>query len=292
MPGWSEATNLEAAPIPGGITNQNFRVDVDGKAFVVRLAGKDTELLGIDRQAERRAAEAAAGVGVGPEVVAYLPQFRALVTRFIEGEPIPPEAMRDRETLSMAVRAFRTLHEGPEILSTFSSFRVVERYGKTAQAHGVHVPTAYERLLPFGRQIERVMGAFTPRPCHNDLLNANFIRQNDRVYIVDYEYAGMGNVFFDLANFSVNHEFDGPADEALLEEYFGEVTDSQRARLKLMRIMSDFREAMWGVVQQGISSLDFDYVDYAERHFARCLRNAQDERYEEWLGAAAAEGSP
>jgi thiamine kinase-like enzyme len=109
------------------------------------------------------------------------------------------------------------------------------------------------------------------------------------VFIVDYEYAGMGTVFFDLANFSVNHGFDDAADEALLEEYFGEVTDPDRARLKLMRIMSDFREAMWGVVQQGISTLDFDYVDYAERHFARCLRNAADDRYREWLRAAAGE---
>jgi thiamine kinase-like enzyme len=289
MPGWSEAVRLEAAPIPGGITNQNFRVDVDGQAFVVRLAGKDTELLEIDRQAERRAAEAAAGVGIGPEVVAYLPQFRALVTRFIDGEPIPSDAMRERDTLRLVVPAFQALHKGPEIPSTFSSFRIVERYRKTAQEHGVEIPQAYQELLRLSREIERVLGAFTSRPCHNDLLNANFIRQGERVFIVDYEYAGMGTVFFDLANFSVNHGFDDAADEVLLEEYFGEITETHRARLKLMRIMSDFREAMWGVVQQGISTLDFDYVDYAERHFARCLRSAQDDRYRAWLRAGIGE---
>jgi thiamine kinase-like enzyme len=285
MPGWSEAARLKAAPIPGGITNQNFRVEVDGQAFFVRLAGKDTELLGIDRQAERRAAEAAAGVGIGPEVVAYLPQLRALVTRFIEGEPIPPEAMRERDTLRLVVSSFRALHRGPEIPSAFSSFRVVERYRDTAREHGVRVPEVYQELHRLSREIEAVLGAFTPRTCHNDLLNANFIRQGERVFIVDYEYAGMGTVFFDLANFSVNHGFDDAADEVLLEVYFGEVTDPDRARLKLMRIMSDFREAMWGVVQQGISTLDFDYVDYAERHFARCLRNAADDRYPAWLRA-------
>jgi thiamine kinase-like enzyme len=286
MPGWSEAARLVVVPIPGGITNQNFRVDVDGDSFVVRLAGKDTELLGIDREAERRAAEAAATVGVGPEVIGYLPQHSALVTRFIEGEAILPEAMREPDTLARVVRAFRTFHGGPEIPATFSSFRVVERYRETAERHGVQVPPVFDELLRLSREIERALEPFAPRPCHNDLLNANFIRRGERVFIVDWEYAGMGNVFFDLANFSVNHAFDDAADEALLEQYFGEVTDSRRAGLKIMRIMSDFREAMWGVVQQGISTLDFDYGDYAERHFARCLQNAHDSRYTEWLRAA------
>jgi thiamine kinase-like enzyme len=291
MPGWSEAGRLEAAPIPGGITNQNFRVEVDGQAFVVRLAGKDTDLLGIDRETERRAAEAAAASGVGPEVVAYLPELRALVTRFIDGQSIAQEAMRERGMLRRVLSAVRTLHGGPDLPSSFSSFRVVERYRETAVGHGVQIPEAFRRLLPVAGEIEEALGPFIPRPCHNDLLNANFIRQGERVFIVDYEYAGMGSVFFDLANFSVNHGFDDAADEALLEEYFDSVTESDRARLKLMRIMSDFREAMWGVVQQGISTLEFDYVDYAERHFTRCLKNVEDERYSGWLREAA-QGSP
>jgi thiamine kinase-like enzyme len=287
MPGWSQAVRLEAVPIPGGITNLNFRVDVDGQAFVVRLAGKDTELLGINRDAERRAAEAAARSGVGPDVVAYLPGLHALVTRFVEGEPIPEESMKEAETLRVVVPALRALHGGPELPSVFSAFRIVERYRNTAHERGVRIPRAYDELLPFSREIEDALGTFRPRHCHNDLLNANFIRQGDHVFIVDYEYAGMGSVFFDLANFSVNHGFDDAADEALLGEYFGEAADSHRARLKLMRIMSDFREAMWGVVQQGISSLDFDYVDYAERHVARCLENARDGRFRDWLRASA-----
>jgi thiamine kinase-like enzyme len=94
------------------------------------------------------------------------------------------------------------------------------------------------------------------------------------VWIVDYEYAGMGDPFFDLANLSVNNGLDAQAQEMLLRHYFGEVADAHRARLALMRLMSDFREAMWGVVQQAISTLDVDYVNYAERHFTRLLTNA------------------
>jgi thiamine kinase-like enzyme len=107
--------------------------------------------------------------------------------------------------------------------------------------------------------------------------------------IVDYEYAGMGDPFFDLGNFSINNGISEQAQERLLELYFGAARATGRARLKLMRIMSDFREAMWGVVQQGISTLDFDYVGYADRHFARCLESAGDDRFGAWLEDARGE---
>ena len=101
-------------------------------------------------------------------------------------------------------------------------------------------------------------------PCHNDLLNANFLDDGERLCIVDWEYAGMGDRFFDLANFSINHELDADAEHgAALAAYFGEVRDEDLQALELMRFMSDFREAMWGVVQAAVSELDFDFEAYA-----------------------------
>jgi thiamine kinase-like enzyme len=96
----------------------------------------------------------------------------------------------------------------------------------------------------------------------------------------------MGDLFFDLGNFSINNGISEAAEEQLLDRYFSGAAPAARARLKLMKIMSDFREAMWGVVQQGISTLDFDYVDYADRHFARCLQGAEDDRFGSWLDDA------
>ena len=288
VPGWS-AQQITTEPLGGGITNHNFLVAAGGKRFVVRLAGKGTRILGIDRRAERAAAEAAYGAGVGPEVVAFLPELECLITRFIEAEPIPVARMREPDVLAAVVAALRAFHAATSIPSTFSPFRVVETYRREAAARSVRIPDAYERLLTRSRAIE---GSFdrnplAPRPCHNDLLNANFLWREGRVFIVDYEYAGMGDLFFDLGNFSVNHEFDDEGDEQLLRAYFGAAPEAHTARLKLMRVMSDFREAMWGVLQQGISTLDFDYVDYATRHFERCTRQASDPRFDQWLDAAA-----
>ena len=125
------------------------------------------------------------------------------------------------------------------------------------------------------------------RPSHNDLLNANFIDDGERIRIVDWEYAGMGDPFFDLGNFSINHELTPDQDAILLEAYEGEVRPARLARLSLMRVVSDFREAMWGVLQQGISTLDVDFVAYADEHFQRLLHHASGTEFEASLHQAA-----
>jgi thiamine kinase-like enzyme len=284
VPGWS-GRGVRAEVLGGGITNRNFRVDVDGEVFVVRLSGKDTDLLGIDRDAERLATEAAHAAGVAPEVVAFLPEHRALVTRFVEGDPIPPEALERPDVLEAVVASIRAIHRMGPLPSRFDAFRVVRDYRRTAADRGVEIPDAYGVALDAADRIAASFAAhpLPQLPCHDDLLNANFLLAGDRVVIVDYEYAGMGDLFFDLGNFSINNGISEGSQERLLELYFGDVTPARRARLELMRIMSDFREAMWGVVQQGISTLDFDYVGYADRHFVRCLDSASDERFGAWL---------
>ncbi len=258
---------VEIEPLGGGITNHNFKVDVGGERFVLRIAGADTELLGIDRQAEHDAALVAASIEVGPEVVEFV--AGCLVTRFVEGSRVPLEEMRRPEDLREVAGLLRRIHEGPAIPGRFDSFRVVEDYRRTAEEHGVEIPPEHEAAKAKADRIEQALGLRPLQPCHNDLLNANFIRSPEGIKIVDWEYAGMGDRFFDLANFSVNHELGRDEQDVLLEAYFGEVRPEHREHLRAMRFMSDFREAMWGVVQQGISNLDVDFVDYARKHFAR-----------------------
>ena len=258
----------------GGITNHNLKVDVGGERFVLRVAGKGANLLGIDRVVELAATEAAAALGIGPEVVQFVEPEGWLVTRFIEGEIPSPERMREPETLHRVAAALRAFHDGPEIPGTFDSFRVVEIYRRTSLDRGGSVPETYEWAHEIAGRIETKRAAAAPAPCHNDLLNANFLDDGERLRIVDWEYAGMGDRFFDLANFSINHELDAAQSEALLSAYFGEVRRADLEALELMRFMSDFREAMWGVVQSAVSELDFDFESYASEHFERLRRTA------------------
>jgi thiamine kinase-like enzyme len=276
---------LEIEPLGGGITNHNFKVTAHGEAFVLRIGGKDTELLGINRDGEHAASLAAAVLGVGPEVIAFVEPEGYLVTRFVEGQPLPLEEAREPEMLRRIAETLRRVHEGPTVPTRFDSFRVVETYLEIARERGVTEPAEYKGAKETADAIESARGVQPEHPCHNDLLNANFIAAEGEVRIVDWEYAGMGDRFFDLANFSINHELSDAENELLLAAYFGELDGAHVASLRLMRFMSDFREAMWGVVQQGLSELDFDFVGYANEHFARLEHTATDPAFREALQA-------
>jgi thiamine kinase-like enzyme len=276
--------------LSGGITNRNFLVSTrDGTKMVIRLAGNDTHLLGISREVEHAATVAAAGVGVGPEVVAFLRPEGYLVTRFIEGRPIPEAEMRTPDRLRQVGETLRRVHDGPAIPGLFVPYRIVEAYRALALARGVTIPREYELAQAIARRVELacLTAPVELRPCHDDLLNANFIDDGSRIRIVDWEYAGMGDPSFDLGNFSINHELDEDADAALLAAYAGEPRRGALARLTLMRVLSDFREAMWAVLQQGISTLDVDFREYATEHFDRLLATAGRPAFERALSETA-----
>ena len=286
VPGWAGRPRT-VEPLAGGITNRNYRVEIDGDVFVVRIPAESGSLLGIDRGFEHQASRMAAACGVGPEVIAFIEPEGVLVTRFIAGRPVTDDAVHQPVMLDRIAQSLRRIHQAGSIAAGFSPFRVVEAYALLTTRHGGRLPAALERARPIGVDIER---ALRPEPlvfCHDDLLNANFIDDGVSIRIVDWEYAGMGDRFFDLGNFAVNHQLTEDDEGRLLSAYFGRLVSSQYARLRLMRIMSDFREAMWGVLQQAISDLDFDFEGYAGKHFDRLLLAAGDPRYSDWLEQAA-----
>jgi thiamine kinase-like enzyme len=273
-------------PLDGGITNRNYRVRLGGEDLVLRVCDHGAEVLGIDRSTEEIAARRAAAEGIAPAVVAFLSDVPALVTRWLPGGGLTPEEVRSPSVLPQVAEALRRLHGSPALPSPFAVFRLVERQRDLAAA----VPASYDRARALARRIEAALTGpeHVPVPCHNDLLTANFVRDGQRVCIVDWEYAGMNDRYFDLGNLSVNNGFGPDDDRALLELYFEEpATERRLAALALMRVISDFREAMWGAVQQVRSDLDFDYAGYAGDHFARLDRAAEDPRIEEWLAVAA-----
>ncbi|TME23257.1 MAG: hypothetical protein E6I67_03430 [Chloroflexi bacterium] len=271
----------------GGITNRNFKVQVGDEVFVLRMGGAKTDLLGIDRAVEYAAGKRAFEVGIGPEVTAFVPEEGWLVARFIEGRPITPTEMRSPSMLTRVAFAIRAFHDGPPIPGRFNAWAVVDAYRATAEAHAVEMPSEFRRARAIAERIRAARGVNPVVPCHNDLLNANFL-DDGQIRIVDWEYAGMGDRFFDLANFSVNHEFGVDDDRQLLHAYFDQVNERDIASLRLMRFMSDFREAMWGVLQSGISELDFDFKGYAGKHFTRMQETASDPDFDVFLRTVGA----
>jgi len=285
VPSWKDASDLNVTPLGGGITNQNYRIDHGGQAYVLRIVGKNTDLLGIDREHEYAANLAAGELGIAPQVHYFLRPEGCLVTRFVKGRPLPPPELKKAQNLSAIAAMLKKFHALPSIPGEFIVPRIVENYARIARQHQVRFPNNFDWLLERLYEAEAAVARDPApyRPCHNDLLNENFLIENGRIFILDWEYAGMGDLFFDLANLSVNHEFTDDEDRLLLEFYFGEVTEKRWAHLKVMRVFSDYRESMWGLVQIGISGLEFDFRGYADKHFNRLNTNLTDPRWSEWL---------
>lgn len=279
--------DIKTTFLSGGITNQNYRVDIGNDTFVLRIGGAKTELLGIDRANEYAATKAAAEIGIAPEVVDFILPEGYLLARFIRGREIPPCEMRETKSLHDVAQALKRIHALAPIRATFSPFQVVRDYDRLARENGV---TTFAENYAWLREqmavIETTVNHYQNVPvlCHNDLLNGNFLRDdNNQIRILDWEYAGMGDLFFDLANFAAHHELSDEQILELLDAYFDNPLPKHFARLKLMQCMSDFREALWGVLQQGISELDFDFRGYANQFFAKLTTRMNDARYDEWL---------
>ena len=281
FPGWG---TFSVSPIPGGLTNQNLLIETGGgEKFVARLPGKDTDLFGIDRQTEHEISRVAWGIGIAPEPVAFLFDHEILITRFVEGAPLDTN---DPAAIRNVAKLLHQLHSAPEVPGVFDLPAVIDDYIATAKRFNVTHPPKLSEALEFSAKIINAIGG-CPKvsvPCHNDLIAANFLQSRDQLYLLDWEYAGMGDPYVDLGNCAVNFCMDETACTIFMESYLGrEPSAGEMAQLHLLRVLSDLREAMWSYVQIGISSLDVDFHAYGMKHLDRFLKNAKSTELQTWF---------
>jgi thiamine kinase-like enzyme len=275
VPAWGGRRVVRVTPLDGGITNENHRVEIDGEAFVVRVGGRDTDLLGIDRHREWMTARAVARLGLGPEVLFGLPEAGVLVTRWVAGRTLDAEGVQAPGVMTRVAAVIRRIHAVPPVDGAFSPFRAAEAYTEVARRRAVALPPGLDDWLALGRRIETALAPAAATLCHNDLLPANLIDDGHVIRVLDWEYAAMGDPFFDLANLAANAELDADAEERLVTAYFGgRAPPEALRRLRLLRVASDLREATWALVQAGISRLAFDFGAYADRYLARVAAGA------------------
>ncbi|MGH7051825.1 MAG: phosphotransferase [Acetobacteraceae bacterium] len=270
---WRSPVNPE--PLEGGITNRNFLVKDRGERFVVRL-GADIPVLHVMRFNELAASRAAARAGLSPELVHHEPG--ATVIRFIEGKTLTAEDVRSRATLERLLRLVRRCHHevsgllrGPILV--FWVFHVLRDYAATLQARDSTLVPELPRLMQATGHLERLVGPIDLVFSHNDLLASNLIDDGERLWLIDWDYAGFNGALFDLGNLCSNSEVDSADEDWLLEAYFERPIDAAlKRRYQAMKCASLLREALWGMVSEVCSGLDFDYRAYACRHLARFER--------------------
>jgi thiamine kinase-like enzyme len=287
----SLANARQISPLPGGLTNQNFKVVTDSGAFVARLWSDGGALLGIDRENEYRNSVLAAAAGVGAPVVEYRPQDHILVLRFIEGRTLGNADVADAAMIPRIAAACRTLHGAGRFGADFDMFDLQPRYYATATEAGMRIPAGYENLLP---AFEAARGALAVRdegtvPCNNDLLAANFIDDGGRLWLIDYEYSGNNDPCFELGNLAAESGLDAGPLAALVTCYYGRPRRSRIARAELLGLVARYGWTLWGAIQHARSNLDFDFWSWAMEKFdiaaaaftspafARLLADVQDE---------------
>ena len=276
---WREPVVPE--PLAGGITNRNFLVRHRGERFVVRV-GDDIPVHQITRANELAASRAAAAAGLSPEVVHHEPG--ALVLRFIEGRTLTPELLRAQPMLSRILPLIRRCHHdvirrlrGP-VQMFWLPYLLRDYAAELADRRSPFMPDV-PRLMSILDELHAAIGPIDIVFSHNDLLAANFIDDGERLWLIDWDYAGFNTPLFDLANLSSNNEVASEEEAWLLQAYFEKPLSAElERRYRAMKCASLLREAMWGMVSELHSKLEFDYIAYARDYLSRFGRALVDFR--------------
>ena len=272
-------------PLIGGLTNTNYKVTSASGCYVVRISGKDTSLLAIDRENELHNTVAAAETGVGAPFVASLPEHDALVLGFLEGEVMDAEKLRRGDRLSAVANACRRLHAGRRFLQDFDMFSIQPRYLEIVRERGLRLPDRYEEFEPQVRAIETAMRVRPePRvPCNNDLLAENFIDVGGEMRLIDYEYSGNNEPSFELGNVWSESNLSLDQLEDLVAHYYGAPLRNKVARARLWGLMSKYGWTLWGSIQVGVSDLDFDFWGWAMEKYERAVEELDGPEFERLL---------
>jgi thiamine kinase-like enzyme len=259
--------------LPGGLTNRNYRVETAYRQVVVRLSSEQGTLLAIDRAAEWSNSVAAAAAGVAPEVLAYLPSESALVIEWVDAETLTAADLDDSRTLVALAGMCRQLHAGPEFTGDFDMFALQRRYLELVATGGYRLPPSYVDFLPDADRIRRAMSAHPVAsvPCHNDLLAANILRDERRLWFIDFEYAGNGDPFFELGNVCSEAHLGPDRLEELVAAYCGRESPAKTARARLHGLMSDYGWTLWASIQDATSELDFDFWSWGLEKYERAV---------------------
>jgi thiamine kinase-like enzyme len=272
VPELRDAEHVE--PLPGGLTNTNYKVTTSHGSYVIRISHKDSGLLAIDRANEVHNTKAAADAGFGAPFVASLPEHDALVIGFLEGRALSPDDLRDRgELIPLVADACRRLHSAAPFLQDFDMFQIQRRYLGVVQERGFQLPARYLDFEPQVRAIEEAMRARAEPtvPCNNDLLAENFIDLGGSLKLIDYEYSGNNDACFELGNIWSESNLSLAQLEELVGCYYGAPLRNKIARARLWGLVAKYGWMLWASIQDGISELDFDFWSWGMEKYERAV---------------------
>jgi len=286
IPEW-RGMSASYTPLYGGLTNSNFRVQINGQRYFVRIPGPQTELLAVDRNNEYQNSIAAAEIGIGPQVHFFLKNYNVMVMEFIDGKTMTNKDMHMPGMPTKIAQSLKLLHRAPPFLTNFNMFRLVEYYMQVVKEHKVKIPSDYYQRTALLPTIEGAIAINTEQiphmPCHNDLVAENFIDDGKILRIIDYEYSGNNDPCFEMGDLATEIAFSEDQVAEMCVEYFGEPGDSLRARVHLYGLISDIGWVLWTAIQNKISKIDFDFWKHMMFRWERALQVMDSDRFPVWL---------
>jgi thiamine kinase-like enzyme len=284
IPDWAGRT-VSAERIQAGLTNTNYRVEVDGTPHFVRIPGAGTDLLAVDRGNELHNTRAAAESGVAPRVLHALPVWDVFVLEWVGGQTMSNEVLNAPGIPVRIAASLRRLHAGPRFRDDFDMLRVAERYLAVVDDREIPIPVGYRERVGAIPRIEAALAVhpLATVPCHNDLLAENYLDDGERLWLVDWEYSGNNDPTFELGNTAQELGYDEAQASELCAAYFGEGSHALLARMHLQMIMSDVGWTLWAAIQARISTIDYDFTGWAEERWARASANLDGPDFDGWL---------
>jgi thiamine kinase-like enzyme len=283
--------HLDIIEMPGGITNENYRVNVDEQPYFVSIPGAGTEYLAVDRVNKYHNTLIAAAAGVGPRIIHYLSDHHVMVLEFIQGDTMTPETMAAAGMPSRLACILRKLHGGSRFYKDFNVFRLAEFYLDILVKQKWRIPADYRERMPVLARMENAVGKpkFSSVPCTNDLVAENIIDDGHKLRLIDFDYSGNNDPCCELGNACQELQYSEDQYAELCAAYFGESTAHLLGRMHLYAIMSDFIWTLWGAIQHEISNLDIDFRQYAAGRWERAQRLLDSNDFPGWLEAARIE---
>ena len=280
-----DGKNISITSLSGGLTNSNFKVEVDGTPYFVRVPGASTELLAINRDNEVHNSKAAFVAGVGPKVIYHLPEYDVMVLEFLRGRTMSKDSLNEPGQPTRMAQSIKKLNEGPRFLQDFNMFRLTEYYLSLCRERDIKTPDGYLDRVPTIGRIERAMSVnpLLTVPCNNDLLAENYIDDGKQLWLIDYEYSGNNDPTFELGNTCQEMQFNDEQIAEVCAAYFGEASQNMIARMKLNMIMSDVGWGLWAAIQAKISTIDFDFWGWATERWGRAVEKMDSDAFGRWL---------
>ena len=269
--------------INSGITNINFKINVDKRVFFLSMPDSNSELLNIDYRNKYYNNKICGDIKISPRVAHFIESDNLLVTEFIKSKTASLTIFQSSKEIKQLVKKIKLLHNAKPFLRNFNMLSQISYYKNILKEECLP-----KELFKYVNNIETLKQKLYLTknnlvPCHNDLIAENIIKKDNQIYIVDFDYSGNNDPCFELGNLSVEMEYDDEQINKLVRFYYGEINEKIISKVYLQGVVSDIGWSLWSYVQAKISNNNFDYSMYGLNRLERAINKMESKEYELWI---------